>query len=65
VHNTLMEVMHGECVLRQEVLNIVLESFAICIFFTLLHGLDKGSYLYGQEGGLRCQLEKASWPKYR
>jgi hypothetical protein len=65
VHNTLMEVMNGESVLRQEVLDIVLESFAVSILFTLLHGLDEGSHLHGKEGGLRCQLQEASWPKHR
>ena len=60
-----MEVMYGEGVLRQEVLDIVLESFAIGILFTLLHGLDEGSHLHGEEGGLRCQLQEASWLEHR
>ena len=65
MHHTLVKVMDGEGVLRQEVLNIVLESFPIGILFTLLHGLDEGSHLHGEEGRLCCQLQEASWLEHR
>ena len=45
VHHALMKVMHSECVLRQEVLDIILESLAVLLLLAILKGFHKRALL--------------------
>ena len=59
VQHTLLEIVNGECVLWQEVFDIVLESFFVWFFLAFLHRLHEGACLHlSQEVG-RLQRESS------
>ena len=46
VQHSLLEIVHRERVLRQEIFDIVLESFFVVIFFSFLHRFHEGALLH-------------------